>query len=59
VSIFENKLNKGDVVGAINIAILETERGLAIAREAIENLQVAQEKLNNITDEALSKYPLL
>lgn len=59
VSMFENKLNKGDVVGAINIAILEADRGLAIAHEAIENLQAAQEKLNNITDEALSKYPLL
>lgn len=59
ISIFEHQLNKGDIVGAINLSIIEADRGKQLAKDAIEELSQNQKSLNSLSDKTLAKYQLL
>ncbi len=56
VTMFDRKLAKGDLKGAINIAIMDSEQTSKIATEAIETLEANQQKLDKLATEALNKY---
>jgi hypothetical protein len=56
VSIFEHKLAKGDLVGAINLAIMNSDKTSEIATEAIATLEKNQQQLNKLAEDALNKY---
>jgi hypothetical protein len=58
-SLFEHKLNKGDIVGAIELSLLDAENAKGIAQKAVSDLDANEKRLRNIADEALAKYPLL
>jgi len=58
-NLFEYKLGKGDIVGAIEISLLEAEYAKGIARKAVSDLDVNEKRLRKVADEALAKYPLL
>jgi hypothetical protein len=59
VSIFDHKLAKGDLIGAINIAIMDSNKTSDIASEAIDTLKDNQQRLNRLAEDALNKYQLL
>lgn len=59
VSMFEAKLNKGDLVGALELSILEGEESQTIARKAIDEISQTQKKIDEKADGILAKYPLL
>jgi hypothetical protein len=58
-SLFEHKFSKGDLVGAIDLLLLEAEQAKGIARKAVSDLDANEKRLSKIADEALAKYPLL
>lgn len=55
-SLFDHKLHKGDVVGALDLSILEYERASVMAKQALKELENNRNYLNKITVEALAKY---
>ncbi len=57
-SLFEHKLGKGDIVGAIELSLLNADYTKGIARKAVSDLEVNEKRLNKVADEALAKYPL-
>ncbi len=59
VSLFEHKLNKGEIVGAIDLSIIEADKAKQLARFALEELEQNQKKLDSLADKTLAKYPLL
>lgn len=59
VSMFDTRLQKGDLTGSIDISILESEQVTTLARESISNLMSLKEDLNKKFNQAISKYPLL
>jgi hypothetical protein len=58
-SLFEHKLSKGDLVGAIELSLLDAEQAKGIARKAVSDLDANEKRLRKVADEALAKYPLL
>lgn len=56
VSIFDHKLAKDDLVGAIKVAIMNSEQTSNIAEEAISVLEENQQKLNQLAGKTLNKY---
>lgn len=58
-TLFEYKLRKGDIIGAIELSILEAEGTKQIARQALETLEKNQQYLDEVADKTLAKYPLL
>jgi hypothetical protein len=58
-SLFEHKLSKGDIVGAIELSLLDTEHAKRIAQKAVSDLDANEKRLRKVADEALAKYPLL
>ncbi len=58
-NLFEYKLRKGDIIGAIGLSILEAERAKHQAQTAIKSLNKNQQYFDQLADEALAKYPLL
>ncbi len=58
-SLFEYKLQKGDIIGAIRLSLLEAEEATKIAQEAVNSIDAEQETLTKIANEALAKYPIL
>ena len=56
VSIFDHKLAKGDLVGAINVAIMNSDKTSEIASEASATLDKNQQELNKLAEDALNKY---
>ena len=56
VSIFEYKLSNGDLVGAINVAIMNSDQTRKIALEAIATLDKNQQNLNKLAEDVLNKY---
>lgn len=58
-SLFEYKLNKDNLVGAIDLSLLEAEQAKGIARKAVSDLDANEERLRKIADEAFAKYTLL
>ena len=59
VSMFDIRLQKRDLIGAIDISVLESEKVKTLARESINNLMVLKEDLDEQLNQTLSKYPLL
>ncbi|MFP4409998.1 hypothetical protein [Coleofasciculus sp.] len=59
LSLFEHKLRKGDLTGAINHSILEAEQAQEIASEALESITENYNNVKEIADQALAKYQLL
>ncbi|MBD2576294.1 hypothetical protein [Oscillatoria sp. FACHB-1406] len=55
-SLFEYKLDRGDLVGAIDISLLEAERAKAVAKTTLKELEKRQKELDQIADRALKKY---
>jgi hypothetical protein len=58
-TLFEYKLRKGDIIGAIELSILEAERTKRLARQALETLEKKQQYLGKVADKTLAKYSLL
>jgi hypothetical protein len=59
ISIFDTKLKKGDVLGAINQCIFEAEQVQTIAQQAIKDLDDNQTILTEIANATLNKYQFL
>ena len=59
LSLFDHKLRKGDLIGAINHSILEAEQAQDIASEALESLDKNYKEVKQIANQALAKYQLL
>ena len=55
-SLFDRKLQKGDILGAIDQSILESEQASEIAKQGLKKLKQNREYLNKITKDALEKY---
>ena len=58
-SLFEHKINKGDVAGAIKLSLLEADRAKQLAQKTLENLEQNQRNLDNLAAQTLAKYSLL
>jgi hypothetical protein len=58
-SLFDAKLKKGDVVGALNQSILEAEQAQQIAKQEIANLQDKRDQIKELAENTLNKYQLL
>jgi hypothetical protein len=59
ISLFEYKLNQGDIIGAIDLSIIQAERGKTIAQYAREELHKNKEKLEQSANQLLARYPIL
>lgn len=59
LSLFDHKLRKGDLSGAINHSILEAEQAQDIASEALETLDKNYKDVKQLANKALAKYQLL
>ncbi len=59
VSIFDHKLNKGDITGAIDTALLEADNAKQIAQEAIAELKQNQQRLAQKAQSVMDKHQLL
>jgi hypothetical protein len=59
VSLFEHELNKGSLVKAIDLAIIESENAKKMSEEGKQELEKISKNLHKIADKALAKYPLL
>lgn len=55
-SLFEYKLNRRDVVGAIDLSLIEVEQAKNLARETLKSIEESQNRINELTDKALAKY---
>jgi len=58
-SLFEHKLNKGDLVGAIELSLMDAAHTKGIAQKAVSALEANEKRLTKIADEALTNYTLL
>ena len=59
ITIFDAKLKKGNVSGAIEQCILEAEQAQEIAQQAIRDLNDNQNILTKVAKATLNKYQLL
>jgi FtsZ-binding cell division protein ZapB len=59
VSLFEHELNKGNLVKAMDLAIIESEKAKKMSEEGKQELEKISNNLHEIADKALAKYPLL
>ena len=59
LSLFEHKVNQEDLLGAINLSILEAEQAKKTAQQSLETLNKHQEKFEKLADKALEKYNIL
>ena len=58
-SLFIHRLQKGDLVGAINHSMIEAEQASDLAKEGIETISKTKDELNSIVNQALDKYQLI
>jgi hypothetical protein len=58
-SLFEHKLKKGNVIGAIELLLVDAGDTKKIAQEAVNSLAANQKRFKKIGNEALAKYPAL
>lgn len=58
-SIFDKKLQKGDLLGAINQSILEADCAHRVASQAMYQQDQYQDEVNKIANNVLNKYPVL
>lgn len=59
IRLFEHKLRKGDIIGAIELSILEADKAKHMAQKTINSINKNQQYFDQLADEALAKYPLL
>ncbi|MBE9116477.1 hypothetical protein IQ249_11255 [Lusitaniella coriacea LEGE 07157] len=55
-SLFDYKLSQGDLIGAIDLSILEADKAKETAKLALKELNENQKKLDKLANEALQKY---
>lgn len=58
-TLFEYKLCKGDVIGAMELSIFEAGQAKHLAQQTTATLDETQKYFNEVADEVLAKYPLL
>ncbi len=58
-SLFDAKLKRGDLEGAINQSILEAEKAYEFANQGILELERKHRKIHKMAEKALNKYQLL
>jgi hypothetical protein len=58
-SLFDAKLKKGDLSGAINQSILEAEQAQEIAKQSVSKLKHKRNQIQELTEKTLNKYQLL
>lgn len=58
-NIFDQKLKKGDIIGAIDQSILECDRAKQLAQETRKEIKALANRSKTIAQAALDKYPLL
>lgn len=58
-SLFEHKLRKGDIIGAIELSMFEAGQAKHLAQKTTATLDETQKYFDKLADEALAKYPLL
>ena len=58
-SLFEHKLRKGDIVGAIELSIFEADKAKHLAHQTIDSLNKNQQYFDELAEKTLAKYPLL
>ena len=58
-NLFTAKLKKGDVLGAITQSKLEADNAKAFAKKAVSDLDLHQQRIDDIANAALAKYPVL
>lgn len=58
-SMFNTKLNKGDVVGAIDQSIMSADKALDLGSQTRSRLRFNTKRTKAMVDDALDKYPLL
>ena len=56
VSLFEHELNKGNLVKAIDLAIIESEKAKKMSEEGKQELEKISKNLPEIAAKALAKY---
>lgn len=56
INIFDHKLAKGDLLGAIDLAIMDSEQTNKIASEAIATIEKKEQRLDELANNALNKY---
>lgn len=59
LSLFDAKLKKGDLSGAIGQSILEAEQAQEVAQQGISNLKRKHSQVQELAEKALNKYQLL
>lgn len=59
VNIFDYKLAKGDLMGAIDLAIIDTDKMTETAKNTVEFLTKNTDRLNKLAEKTLAKYELL
>jgi hypothetical protein len=59
IMLFEYKLGKGDVIGAIDQSIAESNRASILAKQAIDSLDKTHNFLHKLAETTLIKYPFL
>ena len=58
-TLFDAKLKRDDLKGAIDQSILEAEQAQAIAKEGISSLKRKRTQIDELTEKTLNKYQLL
>jgi len=58
-TIFDAKLKRGDLAGAIDQSILEAEQAQEIAKQGISNLKRKRSQIQELAEKTLNKYQLL
>jgi len=56
MDIFNKKLENGDILGALDVAILEAENAKKLAQDALKEMDERQKRMDAIADAALAKY---
>ena len=59
VTLFEHKLKKGDIIGAIEQSIAESNQSDTLAKEAISVINNKQQFIDKLVETTLLKYPIL
>ena len=57
--LFDRKLKKGDIMGAIDQSLLSADAAKAIAKDAIKSLDAGLKRLDKLANEVTKKYPKL
>ncbi|BDM83914.1 hypothetical protein [Acaryochloris marina] len=57
-TLFDAKLKKGDLVGALNQSIFEAEKAQEKAQQAVVELEHSRNKIKELAETTLNKYQL-